>query len=141
MAFVACSDDPTAPKIESTTFAPALGVNLSLMTKTASGLYYRDLTVGTGAVVNLGQQVVVYYTGWLPNGTQFDSRQPNAAPFDFRIGRGDVILGWEEGLVGAKAGGRRQLVVPPGLGYGDRVVGTIPKNSILVFVIDVVSTL
>ena len=143
-ALAACGDDdPVAPKIEDTTFAPALNVDLSQSTKLPSGVYYRDLVVGTGTTVELGQKLKVYYTGWLANGTPFDSTRPPSLPFrqpnGFNLGSGEVILGWDVGLVGAKVGGRRQLIIPPSAGYGNNQVGAIPARSILVFIVDIVS--
>jgi peptidylprolyl isomerase len=134
----ACDSSPTEPDIESTEFAASLGVDLSLMTKTSSGLYYRDLVVGTGALAESGKTVAVYYRGWFPNGTQFDSRVLGQAPFSFTLGTGQVITGWDQGVQGMRVGGRRQLVVPPSLGYGPVDYGPIPGNSILVFQVEVV---
>jgi FKBP-type peptidyl-prolyl cis-trans isomerase FkpA len=135
----ACDSSPTAPTIENTDFASSLGVDLSAMTKTGSGLYYRDLAVGTGALAQSGRSVGVYYRGWFPNGTQFDSRVTGQAPFSFTLGTGQVISGWDEGVQGMRVGGRRQLVVPPSLGYGPVDYGPIPGNSILVFEVQLVS--
>ena len=143
LALTACGgSDPTGttiPTIETTTFAPSLGVDLSKMTKNSSGLYWRDLTVGTGALAVSGKQVSTHYTGNLPNGTLFDANGPAAPPFSFRLGGGQVIAGFDEGVRGMKVGGRRQLIIPPELGYGSRAQGSIPANSILVFTIDIVS--
>jgi peptidylprolyl isomerase len=133
--------DSTAPvvtTIESATFAPALGVNLAASTKTADGLYYRDITVGTGATLAVNQTVGMYYTGSFTNGATFDSKT-SGATFSFKLGTGAVIKGWDEGLVGMKVGGRRQLIIPPSLGYGPNDYFTIPGNSILVFTVDAVS--
>lgn len=127
------------PAIETTTFAPSLGVDLSAMTRTATGLYYRDLTVGTGPEVRPGQTVAVRYAGSLPNGRQFDATGPGDAPFTFVAGAGEVIGGWDEGVPGMRVGGRRQLVLPPDLGYGARGAGPIPPNAILVFTVEVLS--
>ena len=124
--------EPAVP-IESAAFAPALGVNLAASTKTASGLYYRDLAVGDGPEIRAGQRVSVHYRGTLPDGTQFDANQPGATPFTFRLGAGDVIAGWDEGVAGMRVGGRRQLIIPHTLGYGERGSGPIPGNAILVF--------
>ncbi len=136
----ACSDNNTvAPTpIESTTFAPVLGVDLAASTKAPSGLYYRDMTVGTGATVANGQQLSMRYTGWLANGTQFDSNV-NGSPYVFRLGAGAVIDGWDLGIVGMKVGGRRQLIIPSALGYGPGGSGSIPPNAVLVFIVDVLS--
>jgi FKBP-type peptidyl-prolyl cis-trans isomerase len=135
------SDQPTAPAatIETTTFAPALGVNLANSTKTTSGLYYRDIVIGTGAAVAPGQTLAMHYTGWLTNGTQFDTNGPNDVPFPFVLGTGNVIAGWHLGIAGMRVGGQRQLIIPPSLGYGAQGAGTIPGNSILVFNVTVVS--
>jgi FKBP-type peptidyl-prolyl cis-trans isomerase FkpA len=135
------SDAATAPipTIETTTYAAALGVDLAASTKTTSGLYYRDIVVGTGAAVANGQTVSVHYTGWLTNGTQFDANGPTATPFSFVLGTGNVITGWHIGVAGMRIGGQRQLLIPPSLGYGAQGSGPIPGNAILVFNITVVS--
>jgi len=130
---------PTEAKIEETNFNSTLGVNLAASTKTANGVYYRDLVVGTGATVSTGQTVSVRYTGWLPNGTQFDSNTTQANPLVFKIGAAAVIDGFEEGIIGAKVGTQRQVIIPPSLGYGPYPYGPIPGNSVLVFKIEVVS--
>ncbi len=101
---------------------------------TSSGLKYKDIKVGTGATPTKGQKVTVHYTGTLENGTKFDSSRDRARPFDFELGVGQVIKGWDEGLSTMKVGGRRQLVIPPGLGYGSRGAGgVIPPNAVLLF--------
>lgn len=142
---LACGDDdttaptPAASVIESTTFASSLGVDLARSTQTASGLYYRDLTVGTGAVVSAGQRLFIRYTGSLANGTQFDATAPGDPPFDFVFGVGEVIAGWDQGIAGMRVGGRRQLIIPPALGYGAGGRGPIPGNAVLVFTVEVVA--
>ncbi|HWZ59198.1 MAG TPA: FKBP-type peptidyl-prolyl cis-trans isomerase [Gemmatimonadaceae bacterium] len=103
------------------------------MTKTASGLAYQDKKVGTGAAATAGKMVSVHYTGWLPDGTKFDSSRDRNEPFDFPLGAGHVIAGWDEGVAGMKVGGRRLLVIPPSLGYGAGGTGPIPPNATLVF--------
>jgi peptidylprolyl isomerase len=134
----ACAKEKSSGDIESARFAPALGVNLAISTKTPSGLYYRDLTPGTGPVVAPGQQVSAHYTGWLANGTQFDSNA-GGTPYSFRVRAHEVIEGWDQGVVGMRVGGKRQLVIPPALGYGPAGSGPIPPNAILVFKVEVVS--
>lgn len=129
----------TQPDLTSTTFAPALGVDLSAMTKTPSGLYYQDQTVGTGTTAQAGKQVTVHYTGWLTNGTKFDSSVDRKKPFAFTPGVGMVIAGWDEGVIGMKVGGKRKLVIPASLGYGAQSVGPIPPNSVLVFDVELLS--
>ena len=102
--------------------------------KTASGLQYWDIRVGTGDVAKEGSHVRVHYTGWLTNGKKFDSSVDAGKPFDFTIGNGEVIKGWEEGVAGMKVGGKRQLRIPPNLGYGaGGYPGVIPANATLIF--------
>ncbi len=123
---------------ETATYAPALAVDLAAMTRTGSGVYVRDLRPGSGRAAARGMRVAVRYTGWLPDGTPVDSTTAAEAPVAFRLGEREVIGGWEQGLLGMRVGGRRQLVVPPRLGYGSRRVGAVPPNSVLVFAIDLV---
>jgi FKBP-type peptidyl-prolyl cis-trans isomerase FkpA len=121
----------------------ALGGALRLMEKdmaekmTDSGLKYDDLEEGTGAEAVAGTQVTVHYTGWLEDGTKFDSSLDRNQPFQFGLGRGQVIRGWDEGVQGMKVGGRRKLVIPPQLGYGAAGAGgVIPPNATLVFEVE-----
>ncbi|MEH1849315.1 MAG: FKBP-type peptidyl-prolyl cis-trans isomerase [Nostoc sp.] len=101
---------------------------------TPSGLKYVELKEGTGATPQPGQTVEVHYVGTLENGTQFDSSRDRGQPFSFKIGVGQVIKGWDEGLSTMKVGGRRQLIIPPELGYGSRGAGgVIPPNATLLF--------
>ncbi len=103
-------------------------------TETESGLKYLDVEVGTGATPQSGQTVVVHYTGTLENGTKFDSSRDRNSPFSFKIGTGQVIRGWDEGLSTMRVGGQRQLIIPPDLGYGARGAGgVIPANATLLF--------
>ena len=142
LAVAACaSSKVSAPAIETTTFAPALNVDLSSMTKTASGLYYRDSIVGSGTTASSRDSVRVNYIGWLTTGVQFDNSFQNGSPIAFSLGRGRVIAGWDEGIVNMRAGGWRKLVIPPSLGYGDRANPPIPANSILVFNVQLVSVI
>ena len=118
-------------------FAPSLHVNLAAMTRTASGLYYRDLAEGHGAQAD-GRTAVVHYTGWLANGKRFDTSR-GGQPFTFSVGAGEVIAGWDEGVAGMRVGGRRLLVVPPGLGYGAQGADdAIPPNATLVFDVELI---
>jgi peptidylprolyl isomerase len=104
------------------------------MQTTSSGLQYEDLTEGTGASPQPGQTAVVHYTGWLDNGTKFDSSVDRGQPFEFRVGQGQVIKGWAEGVATMKVGGKRKLIIPPDLGYGARGAGgVIPPNARLTF--------
>jgi peptidylprolyl isomerase len=112
------------------------------LTTTADGLRYGDITAGTGAMPQKGQNITVQYTGWLSNGCQFDtSRQAGRGPFSFVIGATPpkVIPGWEEGLLTMRVGGRRRLVIPPLLGYGATGQGPIPGGSTLVFDVELLS--
>jgi len=110
----------------------------SKVVKTPSGLQYEDLKVGTGAEAKAGQNVQVHYTGWLTNGTKFDSSVDRGDPFVFRLGAGMVIKGWDEGVAGMKIGGKRKLTIPAELGYGARGTpgGPIPPNATLVFEVE-----
>jgi peptidylprolyl isomerase len=108
-------------------------------TKTASGLEYWDIQVGTGAVAQSGQHVKVDYTGWLTNGKKFDSSVGTGRPFDFTLGASQVIKGWDEGVAGMKVGGKRQLRIPPDLAYGAAgYPPVIPANSTLIFDVQLV---
>ena len=131
--------DPGAASNPATeTFAASLGVNLSQMTKVSNDLYYQDLVVGTGTAVATGKSVNVTYTGWFVNGTQFDSNV-GGSPFPFIVGVGAVIPGWDLGLPGMKAGGKRRLVIGSSLGYGQSGYLSIPPNTTLVFDVQVIS--
>lgn len=100
-------------------------------------LQIEDLQQGSGAEANTGNQVQVHYTGWLTNGTKFDSSLDRGKPFGFKLGEGRVIPGWEQGVVGMKVGGKRKLTIPPHLGYGDRgAAGVIPPGATLVFEVE-----
>jgi hypothetical protein len=102
--------------------------------KTTSGLSYVDEVVGNGDLAKAGQTVSVHYTGWLTNGHKFDSSVDRGQPFEFQLGQGQVIKGWDEGVAGMKVGGKRRLTIPPELGYGSRGAGSdIPPNATLVF--------
>ncbi|MBX9668651.1 MAG: FKBP-type peptidyl-prolyl cis-trans isomerase [Candidatus Obscuribacterales bacterium] len=104
---------------------------------TPSGLQYEDLAVGAGASPQTGQTVVVHYTGWLTDGTKFDSSVDRGRPFEFSIGRGQVIKGWDEGVATMKIGGKRKLTIPAELGYGSRGAGgLIPPGATLVFEVE-----
>lgn len=101
---------------------------------TPSGLSYQDAKVGTGAAPVKGKSVKVHYTGWLVNGTKFDSSVDRKEPFSFNIGAGQVIPGWDEGVMTMKVGGKRRLTIPANLGYGARGAGgVIPPNATLIF--------
>ena len=101
-------------------------------------LQIEDIVVGTGDSPQHGQTVVVHYTGWLTNGKKFDSSLDRGQPFEFQIGVGQVIKGWDQGVMTMKVGGKRKLTIPPELAYGDRDVGggLIPSNSTLIFEVE-----
>ena len=104
---------------------------------TASGLQYEDTKEGTGPTAQAGQTVSVHYTGWLESGRKFDSSKDRGQPFDFGLGRGQVIKGWDEGVAGMKVGGIRKLTIPSALGYGARGAGgVIPPNATLIFEVE-----
>ena len=142
LALAACGADTTAEPLTNDDFAPELNVNLDAMTKTASGLYIQDLTVGTGDEATSGTTVIVHYEGWLSNGTKFDSSRDRNEPFSFLLGAGRVIQGWDEGVAGMRVGGFRKLVIPPALGYGvGGSLPTIPGNATLVFDIELLEVM
>lgn len=106
-------------------------------TTTPSGLIIEELEVGAGATAEKGKQVSVHYTGWLTDGRKFDSSKDRNDPFEFPLGAGHVIGGWDEGVQGMREGGRRKLTIPPELGYGARGAGgVIPPNATLVFEVE-----
>lgn len=113
--------------------------NTANETSTASpsaGLKVEDIKAGTGREVKSGDTVVINYLGTLTDGTKFDSSYDRGEPFTTQIGVGQVIKGWDEGVVGMKVGGKRKLTIPPDLAYGDRAIGSIPPNSTLVFEVE-----
>lgn len=109
---------------------------------TPSGLKYIDLVVGTGPAPQIGSQVSVHYTGWLEDGTKFDSSKDRDRPFSFVLGRGQVIKGWDEGVASMKVGGKRKLIIPPEIGYGQRGAGNvIPPNATLIFEVELLKVM
>lgn len=107
--------------------------------KIMENLKIEDVVVGKGDAVKNGDKVSVHYTGILTNGDKFDSSYDRGTPFEFTVGAGQVIRGWDLGLVGMKKGGIRNLTIPPELGYGNRPIGTIPANSTLKFTVELLS--
>ncbi|ATB30067.1 FKBP-type peptidyl-prolyl cis-trans isomerase [Melittangium boletus] len=134
----ACGSDSGDPT--KVTYAAALGVDLTAMNRGESGLYTLDQEVGTGAEATNGRLLEVHYSGWLPDGTLFDtSRRTGRTAFSFTLGQGRVIQGWDEGLVGMRVGGKRRLILPSELGYGSTGSGAIPPDSVLVFDVELLS--
>ena len=116
---------------------PSSEVDVDSTITTDSGLQYRDIVVGTGTAASQGDTVVVHYTGWLMDGTKFDSSLDRGQPFDFVLGQGRVIKGWDEGVGTMNVGGKRELIIPPGLAYGDRGAGElIPPGATLKFEVE-----
>ena len=112
-------------------------VSMDEYTTTPSGLQYKDLTVGDGEAASQGATAVVHYTGWLLNGTKFDSSVDRGTPFEFPLGAGRVIRGWDEGVGSMNVGGKRELIIPPDLAYGDRGAGgVIPPGATLKFEVE-----
>ena len=104
-----------------------------------SGLRYLDHVTGNGESIKSGQEAIVHYSGYLADGTKFDSSHDKGSPFSFPLGQGRVIKGWDEGIVGMKKGGKRTLIIPPELGYGERGAGgVIPPNAMLMFEVELV---
>jgi FKBP-type peptidyl-prolyl cis-trans isomerase len=151
VVFLSACDLSTEPNVPSPvdpavdTYATSLGVNIASMTKTASGLYYKDKTVGAGDVVAaVNDSIKADYILWLTNGTKVDSSIDNGTPIEFRIGDTDVIPGFSEGFIGMKPGGVRQLVIPTQLAWGSQgsvVPGKVPvqPNANVVFEIHFLS--
>jgi FKBP-type peptidyl-prolyl cis-trans isomerase len=115
-------------------FSAELGIDTAAMTKTPNGLQYQDVKVGQGAEAKRGSTAVVHYTGWLTDGKKFDSSRDRGTPFDFEVGAGQVIAGWDLGVAGMKVGGQRKLMIPADLGYGAAgAPPVIPPGATLVF--------
>ena len=133
LALAACGD-AVGPNPSDVKFASSLGIDLEQMTETASGLFIRDDSVGVGVPAEAGDGVTVMFTGWLPDGTEFDSGELSI----LSLGAG-LIAGFTEGVTGMRLGGTRTIVVPAALGYGAQGQGAIPENAVIVFEITVVS--
>ena len=133
IAFAACGHQDKAGS-----FSADLGVDTAKMTKAPAGFWYTDVVVGQGDAAEPGRTVRVHYTGWLPDGKKFDSSRDRGEPFAFTLGAGQVITGWDEGVQGMKVGGRRKLVLPPQMAYGDGgAPPDIPPGATLVFDVEV----
>ena len=114
---------------------------LAMSASRAEYLEVEDITVGVGQAAQSGDTISVHYTGWLASGKKFDSSRDSGTPFSFRLGAGQVIQGWDRGLIGMQVGGVRRLTIPPDQGYGNRDVGggLIPPNSTLIFEVELLS--
>ena len=128
------SSPAPAPAVASPPDGPQAKLGPKAVTM-ANGLKYEDLQVGTGKEAKNGTSIEVHYTGWLTDGTKFDSSKDSGKPFPLSL-PGGVIAGWNEGIPGMKVGGKRKLVIPPALGYGDQGQGTIPPGATLVFEVE-----
>jgi len=136
IATFGCKEAEENAVTESATPAPE--VQSGVITR-PSGLRYEDLKVGEGPLAERGMSVRVHYTGWLTDGTRFDSSLDSGRPLRFVLGEGQVIRGWDEGIEGMRVGGRRKLTVPPNLGYGEVGAGSaIPPNATLIFEVELV---
>ncbi len=134
MGITACNDSTSPPPevpLEQQVWATSLGIDLTAMTKLPSGVYYKDLLVGTGGTATATSTVKVYYTLWLANGTKVETNVGDATPASFPLA--SLIEGWKFGIPGMKVGGTRRLVIPSALAYGAQGSGSIPPNANLVF--------
>lgn len=134
------SETPPGPPTGNVPVTPATVPSKDQTVTTSSGLKYLDLEPGQGAVPQRGQTVEVHYTGWLESGKKFDSSVDRGQPFQFLVGQGQVIPGWDEGLLSMKVGGKRKLTIPGDLAYGPRGFGDIiPPNATLIFEVQLLS--
>ncbi len=134
----ACAGTAGPPPPLEAVFAPSLGIEPDSMTRRPSGVWVRDIVVGTGIPITAGDQIEVRYTVYLSDGTRVDGTGGDDPNRVFRYGRGEIIAGWDEGMQGMRVGGRRTLVIPPALAYGSRRRGNIPPHSTLVVTLQLV---
>ncbi len=130
--------DNSPASVSEATFAASLDIDLARFEHNDAGLYWQDVVVGEGPVVTAGQTIDVHYTGWLLDGSEFDSSR-GGGPISFPIGVGAVIAGWDQGVPGMRVGGTRRLIIPGQLAYGPNATGPIPANATLVFTVEVVA--
>jgi len=134
------ASDKASPTASAGAAQPATSVAPTGSTEEITDLKVEDLVVGTGATAKAGDQVSVHYTGWLTDGTKFDSSLDRNEPFVFTLGQQQVIEGWDKGVEGMKVGGKRKLTIPPGMAYGDQGAGdVIPPNAVLVFEVELLA--
>ncbi len=138
LTVVGCGAEPTPESTEPEAVQPeAATPETAPSSEEVSKLEIEELVVGEGAEAVAGKTVVVHYTGWLTDGTKFDSSLDSGQPFSFSLGAGQVIPGWDEGVQGMKVGGKRKLTIPPEMGYGDQGAGgVIPPGATLVFEVE-----
>ena len=137
LAFSALATFAIAPVISPVAAEDADPKDGSKIQRLESGLVMEDIKVGDGKEAKKGTKIVVHYTGWLADGIKFDSSVDRGAPFEFALGAGMVIKGWEEGFAGMKVGGKRRLLIPAELAYGEKGAGeVIPPNSSLIFEVE-----
>jgi len=140
LILLGCNQPTSSPSPQQSSGAPtAMPSNWKVDRTTSTGLGIIDTKVGTGAIAAAGDNVSVHYTGYFADGKKFDSSRDRNEPFSFPLGQGQVIKGWDEGVVGMKVGAQRQLVIPPSLGYGAGGSGPIPPNSTLYFDVELLS--
>jgi len=130
----------SSPQADSTSNSTAMDIQQVSPQQTNSNekLQITDEKIGTGTAVKKGDTVEINYVGTLTNGKKFDASADHGGPFTTQIGVGQVIQGWDQGIIGMKVGGKRKLVIPPSLGYGDQAAGSIPPNSTLIFQVELV---
>jgi FKBP-type peptidyl-prolyl cis-trans isomerase len=134
---VGCAKKTESTAVENQTAAQAVSHSIPQPGQSVTELKIEDLRVGSGAEAVPGKTVTVHYTGWLVNGTKFDSSKDRGEPFSFQLGAGQVIKGWDQGVAGMKVGGIRKLTIPPSLAYGaSGAGGVIPPNATLVFEVE-----
>lgn len=148
VALILLQQEPRLGQLASETQLAGVGSALQVVNETAAptidtqvtepNMQIEDITIGSGEVVKAGDTVFVHYEGTLTNGQLFDSSKRRGEPFSFTVGAGQVIAGWEQGLIGMQIGGERKLVIPPELAYGERGIGPIPPNATLMFTIELI---
>ena len=135
--FSACAKKEESPSSNTSAQEPTTAAPAQPVVAGVTELKIEDMKAGTGAVAETGKSVTVHYTGWLTDGTKFDSSKDRGQPFSFQLGSGQVIKGWDQGVAGMKVGGVRKLTIPASLGYGARgASGVIPPNATLVFEVE-----